>query len=108
MGTSHCICGADGSSQMEFPLFPVFLCAAVQTPPVPQDWTGLGKSLCLPITHLATLESLSRAMGHSVWIVLKLHITVCLFSTSSLFFIFFRYFQIFLKTTSALVKYDPV
>lgn len=41
---------------MEFPLFPVFLRAAVQTPPVPWGWAGLGKSACLPITHLAALE----------------------------------------------------
>lgn len=41
---------------MEFPLFPVFLRAAVQTSPVPWVWAGLGKSACLPITHLAALE----------------------------------------------------
>lgn len=29
---------------MEFPLFPVFLCAAVQTPAVPRGWAGAGRS----------------------------------------------------------------
>lgn len=43
-------------AMMEFPLFPVFLRAAVQTPPVPWGWAGLGKSACLPIIHLAALE----------------------------------------------------
>ena len=41
---------------MEFPLFPLFVHAAVQTLPVPRGWAGLGKSACLPITHLAALE----------------------------------------------------
>ena len=69
-------------AMMEFPLFPVFLHAAVQTPPVPRDWAGLGKSACLPIIHLAALEREQSTRTYG------LHgeesDRVCLFSTSSL------------------------
>lgn len=69
---------------MEFPLFPVFLDAAVQTLPIPWGWAGLGKSACLPIIHLAALEREQSTRTHGL---LCLHgercDTVCLFSTSS-------------------------
>lgn len=64
---------AGGGAQlamMEFPLYPVFLRAAVQTLPVPWGWAGLGKSACLPITHLATLE---REQSAQTYGVLSLH-----------------------------------
>lgn len=51
---------------VEFPLFPVFLSAAVQTLPVPWGWAGLGKSACLPIIHLAAFEREQRAQTYGV------------------------------------------
>lgn len=52
---------------MEFPLFPVFLRAAVQTPPVPRGWAGSGKSACLPIIHLAALEREQSTQTYGEW-----------------------------------------
>lgn len=78
------MCGSPAQlAKMEFPLFPVFLRAAVQTLHVPWGWAGLGKSACLPIIHLAALErehvASCASMGRGVT-------KVCLFSTSSLSF----------------------
>lgn len=77
-------CGSPAQmAMMEFPLFPVFLRAAVQTLHVPWGWAGLGKSACLPIIHLAALErkhvASCASMGRRVT-------KACLFSTSSLSF----------------------
>lgn len=52
---------------MEFPLYPVFLRAAVQTPPVPRGWAGSGKSACLPIIHLAALEREQSTQTYGEW-----------------------------------------
>ena len=72
-----CVGGGDGSqlAMMEFPLFPVFLRAAVQTPPVPWGWAGLGKSACLPITHLTPPPRGSRALRTCSQFVLGLQMT---------------------------------
>lgn len=86
---------------MEFPLFPVFLHAAVQTPPVSWGWAGLGKSACLPITHLAALEREQSTQTHGAWC---LHgekgDKVCLFSTSSLSFFLLTFSGLSLSGTN--------
>lgn len=63
---------------MEFPLFPVFIRAAVQTPPVPWGWAGLGKSA--PVYPSSTWLPLreSRALRHiACWSSIGRRATVC-------------------------------
>lgn len=52
-------------AMMEFPLFPVFLSAAVQTLPVPWGWAGLGSQAVYPSPTWQALTE-NRAFRHDV------------------------------------------